>query len=111
MKLLTKEIEKKLRRNEVIARKTGESSMPVLKLFNPCGSGTWLLSDMDEDGNCFGLCDLGFGMPELGKVSIHELQDMPVGFGLFIERDIHWEASKSLMDYANEASEKGYINA
>jgi len=111
MKLLTRAIETKLLANEVIANRTGESGKPVVKLFNPCGSGTWLLSDMDEDGICFGLCDLGMGCPELGTVSIHELQDVSVGFGLGIERDIHWEADKSLSEYADEARAKGYINA
>jgi len=111
MKLLTKAIETKLRANEEIARETGESGKPVVKFFNPCGAGTWLISDMDEDGICFGLCDLGMGTPELGTVSIQELQSVNVGFGLGIERDIHWEATKSLMDYANDARECGYINA
>jgi hypothetical protein len=111
MKLLTKEIEKKLRANEVIARETGESGEPVVKWFNPTGAGTWLISDMDEDGRCFGLCDLGMGTPELGSVSIKELEDIRLPFGLGIERDIHWEANKSLMDYANDAREYGYIRA
>jgi hypothetical protein len=66
---------------------------------------------MDEDGICFGLCDLGMGCPELGTVSIHELKDVSVGFGLRIERDIHWEANKTLMEYSNEAIENQYIKA
>jgi len=111
MKLLTKAIEKKLRKNEEIARETGESGMPVVKFFNPCGAGTWLISDMDEDGICFGLCDLGFGTPELGRVSIHELQSVKLSFGLGIERDILWEARQTLGDYATEARELGYIKS
>jgi hypothetical protein len=109
MKLLTKAIETKLRANEVIASRTGESGKPVVKFFNPCGAGTWLISDMDEDGVCFGLCDLGMGCPELGTVSIHELQSTRLMFGLGIERDIHWEAKKTLGDYAEEARQLGYI--
>ena len=37
--------------------------IPICKLFNPCGAATWLLTECDEDGLAFGLCDLGFGTP------------------------------------------------
>lgn len=50
---------------------------PVVKLFVPWGAGTWLLSEIDEDGDrAFGLCDLGFGEPELGYVSLSELRSI-----------------------------------
>ena len=50
--------------------------VPVVKLFNPCGAGTWLLSELDPeypDECAFGLADLGFGTPELGSVGLSEL--------------------------------------
>lgn len=34
---------------------------PVVKLFLPWTSGTWLLTEMDDDGLAFGLADLGSG--------------------------------------------------
>jgi len=71
---------------------------PVVKLFNPRGAATWLLTECDENGIAFGLCDLGMGFPELGSVSIPEL--IAVGF---IERDLHFKATKTLSEYANEA--------
>lgn len=41
---------------------------PVLKLFNPAGPAIWLIYAMEADGNTlYGLCDLGFGEPELGQ--------------------------------------------
>ena len=47
---------------------------PVVKLFNPLGGATWLFSELDEDGDIvFGLCDLGFGCPELGSASLSEI--------------------------------------
>ena len=31
--------------------------VPVVKFFNPVGAATWLLSELDEDGDTlFGLC-------------------------------------------------------
>ncbi|AWI86976.1 hypothetical protein C0214_00505 [Methylobacterium sp. DM1] len=43
----------------------------MLKLFNPLGPATWLICELDADGDTlYGLCDLGFGEPELGYVSL-----------------------------------------
>lgn len=80
--------------------------VPVVKLFNPRGAATWLLTECDEDGIAFGLCDLGFGSPELGYVSLEEL----CGVG-FIERDLYFRPRKTLSEYSYEAREKGGIVA
>ena len=111
MKLLTKEIKEKLLKNHKLQQKDDENynPKPVVKFFNPTGLGTWLIADMDEDGICFGLCDLG--EPELGYVALKELEEIRLPFGLGIERDIHWEADKTLQEYAIDANEDGYINA
>jgi len=88
------------------------SPKPVVKFFNPCGAATWLIADIDEDGDTlFGLCDLGMGCPELGYVSLRELENLRLPFGLKIERDRSFKASKSLLEYANEASANGCIRA
>jgi hypothetical protein len=40
----------------------------------PLGAATWLFSELDEDGDTlFGLCDLGFGCPEMGSASLTEI--------------------------------------
>jgi hypothetical protein len=117
VKLLTKPIRAKLEANyratgEALANgQTPPDHMPVVKLFNPCGGATWLFTELDpEDGDsAFGLCDLGFGEPELGYASIAALASTRVGMGLGIERDIHWKATKTLSQYANEARKNGEI--
>jgi hypothetical protein len=49
--------------------------VPVLKLFTPMGSATWVLTEYHpEDERFFGLCDLGMGSPELGYVSRAEIE-------------------------------------
>jgi hypothetical protein len=86
---------------------------PVVKLFTPDGSGTWLLTEVDptDQDIAFGLCDLGFGCPELGSVSISELQSVRGKLGLPIERDLHFTATKPISQYAEEASNRGRIVA
>ena len=46
----------------------------------------------DDDFIMFGLCDLGMGFPELGYVSLNELQAITGPLGLGIERDPYWHA-------------------
>ena len=61
---------------------------PVVKFFSPVGAATWLFSELDEDGDIlFGLCDLGFGCPEMGSASLVEIAAVTLPFGLTIDFD------------------------
>jgi len=106
MKLITKEIEAKLAKN------TGNFLVdkPYLKLFSPVGSATWLITEYNkETDELFGLCDLGHGFPEIGFVSLKELQSIKLPFELSIERDRYWEPDKTLSEYNMKAKEAGSI--
>lgn len=113
MKLFTKPIREKLIANhhaqEPVRGTEDEIDFdPVVKLFNPMGVGTWLLTELDPETNiAFGLCDLGF--PELGAVSITELESIRLPLGLGIERDLHWSAKHSISTYASIARHEGRI--
>lgn len=81
-----------------------EDHFPLVKLFCPWGAGTWLITAMSDDEELlFGLCDLGMGFPEMGYVSLSELQSVKGPFHLTIERDLHFTAKASLMVYAEAA--------
>lgn len=108
MKLLTKEQRAKLLKNNATP---DEDKKPVVKLFSPVGAATWLLSSIDENDIAFGLCDLGMGEPELGFVSLQELEEIKLPLGLSIERDLHFRADKTLTQYADEARSAGRIIA
>lgn len=85
---------------------------PVIKLFNPAGPATWLICAMEADGDTlFGLCDLGFGEPELGYVSLDELKEVSSGLVIGLERDLSFRAGKSISEYAREARVMGRIVA
>lgn len=84
--------------------------VPLVKFFSPVGAATWLLSELDQDGDTlFGLADLGFGCPELGSVSLSEIATMTLPFGLSIERDLHFEARFPLTVYVDAARLVGRI--
>lgn len=112
MKLITKEIESKLLKNTELPE---EERKPYLKLFNPTGAATWLISEIEygsiEEGNAifFGLADLGMGRPELGSVAMQELSSFKGFLGLGIERDRLWEPTKSLTEYWRESRANGAI--
>lgn len=111
MKLLTTTIREQLLRNGRIRAALAEDNqaeadfLPVVKLFTPDANCTWLLSELDpEDPDiAFGLCDLGMGCPELGSVSIAELEALRGAFGLPVERDLHFAAMHTLSVYARAA--------
>ena len=109
MMILTKKIKEQLIANHV---DDITDAKPVVKLFGG-SSCTWLLTDLDPETNvAFGLCDLGFGSPEMGYVSLHELESIKFKpFGLGVERDLHFEADKTLIEYANLSRTLGYIQA
>lgn len=84
---------------------------PVVKLFTPDASATWLLTEIDptDEDRAFGLCDLGEGLPELGYLSLEELQTVHGRLGLSVERDQHFKADKSISAYAREARIAGRV--
>lgn len=116
--LLTDDDRARLRANGELQRQrqrddpdTSVDFVPLVKLFTPDAGCTWLLSELDPDDPdiAFGLCDLGLGCPELGYVSLGELATVRGHLGLPIERDLYFEATKTLAEYADEARANGRI--
>ena len=102
MKLVTTEIRRTLLRN---GARRGVDHEPALKLFNPCGAATWLFTELDPDDDdlLFGLCDLGFGSPELGYASLSEIASVRLPNGLAIERDLWFRPRATISVYARAA--------
>jgi len=84
---------------------------PVVKLFNPCGAATWLLTEIApaDESIALGLCDLGMGFPEFGPVSLAELAEYRGRLGLGIERDRHFTARAPISVYIRAAYKAGRI--
>ena len=101
MKLLTKEIIRKLEKTRYDKEKPTPNDAPVLvRFFNPTGIGTWsaLEGEKQPDGDWrfFGVADLGF--PEYGYFSLKELSEFKGNFGLGIERDMYYTGTKESLD-------------
>jgi hypothetical protein len=84
---------------------------PVVKLFDPCGAATWLLTEIDpsDEDVAWGLCDLGMGFPEFGTVSLAELAAIRSPLGLGIERDLYFEARRLISAYIKAAGKADRI--
>lgn len=117
MKLLTKDLFEKLldngRRQAPLKGTDSELDfVPVVKLFNAYGAGTWLLTELDPDEPdiAWGLSDLGMGCAEFGTISLSELAALkhPFGFSL-IERDRHWTPNAPISAYIAASSAAGHI--
>jgi hypothetical protein len=105
MILLTQDLRERLLAN---GRRRGPDHVPVVKFFNSLGIGTWLATELDEDGDTlFGLADLG--EPELGSFSLAEMVALELPFGMRIERDILFEGEFPLSIYVRAAQTAGRI--
>jgi len=92
MKLLTAKIKKDAKKQYKLG--SDLEQMIVAKFFNPVGSGTWYLMNMDEDEDyCWGIVD--WMACEMGSFSMNELESVELPYGLGIERDLYFEPIKA----------------
>ena len=88
MKLLTKEIISKFEKHPFHSQDgKGMDAEVLVKYFNPCGTGTWLIT---------GYCHIYEW--EWGYLMLSELASLRLPFGLTIERDIY-TARKYVRDF------------
>lgn len=76
---------------------------PVVRLYIPDTSCSWLLSEFvpsEQPDIAFGLCDLGMGYPELGSVSVEELEAVGKGRPFSVRRDDSFEAEYPMSVYS-----------
>jgi len=79
------------------SEKDKEQIKVAIKIFNPCGTGTWYLTEFDGEDTFFGLCSVHEA--ELGYVSMNELMEVRVPpFGMSLERDLYMSDSFTLSD-------------
>lgn len=97
MKLMTKEIEKKLEQTGLFPKIDNMMEAEVIvKYFNPCGAGTWLIiggERVQDDWELYGYATLGYGW-EWGSVMLSDLTSYKGQFSLGIERDLYFEGKR-----------------
>lgn len=101
MKLTTAAIIKKFEKNPIGSQDgKGLDAKVLVKYFNPCGRGTWLITEAEkqEDGDwlLYGYCHIYEW--EWGFVFLRELESIKLPFGLTIERDLY-SAGEKVKDF------------
>jgi hypothetical protein len=111
MKIITKEIEKAFAKQGYTGDKSAKDIKIVMKLFNPCGGGTWYLYEKENEDVYWGYVNLGdIDNAECGTVSMSELMNYRGRFGLGIERDKFFEPlSISLEEVMNIVKSGGHV--
>lgn len=109
LKGLTKKETQQLLLNskESAAHHGGLDHKPVVKYFYM--QATWLITELDENGRGFALCDLGAGFPELGYIDAEELNNCRSWGG--IQKDRYFVADRTISEYAKKARNEGAIYA
>lgn len=102
MKLLTKEIERKL--PALYSQEEVKDPIVRVKFFAPVGSAVWFATEYDpEEGLFFGWAEVVPGCGELGYFSLAELESVKLPMGLGIERDMYYRErplSEAIAEYA-----------
>ena len=101
MKLLTEEIIERFKESPLYSQDgKGMDSDVLVKYFNPCGAGTWLITEaeLQEDGDwlLFGYCHIQCF--EWGYVLLSELQNLKLPLGVTIEHDLYIPKNAKVKD-------------
>lgn len=103
MKLLTEEIISQFEAHPIGSQDgKGLHAEVLVKYFNPCGSGTWLITEAEREGDdwrLYGYCHI-FEW-EWGYLLLSELESLRLPFGLNVERDLY-PGGKYLRDFLSE---------
>ena len=90
-KLMTLSLEKALQRRPIgSTEEYGPRARIVTKYFNPCGAGTWLVTEGEKQKNgdwlFFGYVHIQEW--EAGYFMLSELENVELPYGMGIERDV-----------------------
>ncbi len=103
MKLITEEFEELFKDYPLYSQEHEKNPKVICKLFDPCGSATWYLTEYDPaEKIAFGFV-CGLQEDEFGYVSLTELESIQRPFGLTIERDLYF-TKKRLSKYKKGAN-------
>lgn len=98
MKLMTKEIENRFKKYPIGSQEHVDDPTVVVKYFNPCGAGTWLITEGEKQNNgdwlFFGYCNINDW--EWGEVMLSDLENVKLPYGLGIERDMYLDKNTTI---------------
>lgn len=91
MKLVTKELAKKLPRLYETEHMPFEKVTAYIKLFHPSSDLTWYVTEYDGNDKFYGMVENGSGETEFGYFSLAEMSQPMGPYKLPVERDLYFE--------------------
>ena len=90
MKLITEEFEELFKDYPLYSQEEADDPIVIAKLFDPCVSATWFLTEYDPEEKIAFCYVTGLVADEYGYTSLIELESIERPFGLTIERDLYF---------------------
>jgi hypothetical protein len=90
MKLITEEFEALFKDYPLYSQEEAADPLIVAKLFDPCGSASWWITEYDAIEKIAFCYVTGLVQDEWGYTSLVELESIERPFGLTIERDLYF---------------------
>ena len=112
MQLMTKELEEVFKQFPLGSQDGLRGNAKVIaKYFNPMGAGTWFITEAEKQENgdfmMYGYCHLGDSdSAEFGYVTLSQLQEIKLPFGMTIERDLYLSKDSTIIDAMKELGMK-----
>lgn len=112
MQLMTKELEEVFKQFPLGSQDGLRGNAKVIaKYFNPMGAGTWFITEAEKQENgdfmMYGYCHLGDSdSAEFGYVTLSQLQEIKLPFGMTIERDLYLSKDSTVIDAMKELGMK-----
>ena len=75
---------------DIRGQESADDPVVWVKYFSPYTGALWLVTEFDGQDEMFGWADLGYGMGELGYISLSELEGLSKGMLPLVERDTSW---------------------
>jgi hypothetical protein len=90
VKLITEEFEVLFKEYPLYSQESESDPQVIAKLFDPCGSATWYLTEYDLVEKIAFCWPQSLIEDEFGYTSLIELESIERPFGLTIERDLYF---------------------
>ncbi len=91
MKLITEEFEELFKDYPLYSQEESKDPLIVAKLFDPCGSASWWITEYDPVEKIAFCYVTGLAQDEWGYTNLIELESIERPFGLTIERDLYFQ--------------------
>jgi hypothetical protein len=94
MKIVTEEFEALFKDYSLYSQENESDPLVVAKLFDPCGSASWFLTEYDPvEKIAFGYV-VGLQEDEYGYISLAEMESIKGPLGIGIEQDLYFQQKR-----------------